>query len=176
MSYGPATSTDEQSTGYERFAPSMYVESLNETYTAELNKNCPCGGTWTSNLRRRLTQCVDSFGASTCTIGGVYENVAIGAMVYGAARRAQLGAFGETDDALQLSPPSSDPTAATTATLDPSSVASQTLMREQHVPCPVAADGSDAFAEMCGEYHRGCSAVPPFAASSTFAGYDFEEV
>ena len=51
----------------------------------------------TAGKRRRLTQCVDSFGASTCTISGVYENVNIGSMIYGTSRRAQLGATGVDD-------------------------------------------------------------------------------
>lgn len=176
MAFGPAASTSEGSVGYQRFAPSMYVDSFTDTYTADLNKNCPCGGTWITGKRRRLTQCVDSFGASTCTISGVYENVNIGSMIYGTSRRAQLGATGvddPVDDVLQLSPPSSDPTAATTATLDPSSLGSMTLLRDPNIDCPVTPDASDAFATMCGNYHRGCSAAP---SSGIYSGYDFEEM
>lgn len=74
---------------------------------------------------------------------------------------------------MQLSPPSSDPTAATTATLDPSSLGSMTLLRDPNIDCPVTPDASDAFATMCGNYHRGCSAAP---SSGIYSGYDFEEM
>ena len=68
--------------GHQRLTPWIAVTSADSNWLTAMNKDCPCGGTWTSGVMRHISSCPPN----TCTDMGMYNAITDGVLLYGVQR------------------------------------------------------------------------------------------